>query len=268
MSINNNDDHDHNHHHINNDLPDSDDDCEGQVDTSIDSLNPLVFEGGFNVKEFLRLLFHKVDKVQGKDLSSNDFTQYYINLITSTASNLLNYVLKTTKINGKALTGDITLNKADIGLQYVDNTNDWGKPLSQASINALAGKEPTLTKGNLTEETSSILDISGGLGAVIGDGVTLQVKKASHNQSGYLSAEDWITFNTTSQVVSHREMFITEANQNSITLQYTPSPNKEIIHINGLVAYPGTGFDYTIVDNLITFEYALEEGEEIMAVYS
>jgi hypothetical protein len=201
-------------------------------------------------------------------LSSHDFTQYYIDLIMGVPDRLLNYVLKTTKINGKALTGDINLNKADIGLQYVDNTNDWGKPLSEASINALAGKEPTLTKGDLTEDTSSVLSISGGLGAVIGSGVSIKVRQASASESGYLSSEDWVAFNNVSQTDSHREIFVATADQLSITLQFTPGVNKEIVYINGLTAYPGVGFDYTRVDNLITFEYPLEEGEEIMAVYN
>jgi|GEM_PF-1055539 len=55
--------------------------------------------------------------------------------------------------------------------------------------------EPTLTKGNLTEATSSVLTISGGTGAVIGSGTTIQVKQASSTVSGYLSSTDWSTFN-------------------------------------------------------------------------
>jgi hypothetical protein len=57
------------------------------------------------------------------------------------------------------------------------------------------GFEPTLTKGNLTETTSSILTILGGTGAVIGTGATIQVKQSSGTQSGYLSSTDWTTFN-------------------------------------------------------------------------
>lgn len=58
-----------------------------------------------------------------------------------------------------------------------------------------ATKEPTLTKGNLTETTSSVLTITGGTNAVIGSGTTLQVKQASGSQAGYLSSTDWSTFN-------------------------------------------------------------------------
>lgn len=59
----------------------------------------------------------------------------------------------------------------------------------------LAGKEPTLTKGNITETTSSVLTITGGTGAIIGSGVGIQVAQASGSTPGYLSSADWTTFN-------------------------------------------------------------------------
>jgi len=59
----------------------------------------------------------------------------------------------------------------------------------------LNGKEPTLTKGNLTESTSSVLTITGGTGSVIGSGTSIQVKQSSSTISGFLSSTDWSTFN-------------------------------------------------------------------------
>ena len=58
----------------------------------------------------------------------------------------------------------------------------------QSQLNA---KEPTVTKGNLTEATSSVLTITGGTGAVIGSGTSVQVKKASNSQAGYLDSLDF-----------------------------------------------------------------------------
>jgi hypothetical protein len=63
---------------------------------------------------------------------------------------------------------------------------DW------ATFNA---KQDAITKGNLTESTSSVLTISGGTASVIGSGVSIQVKQAGTSQSGYLSSTDWNTFN-------------------------------------------------------------------------
>lgn len=69
-------------------------------------------------------------------------------------------------------------------------------PSVSATNSALSGKEPTLTKGNLTETTSSVLTITGGTNAVIGSGVTIEVDQADASNDGYLSSSDWITFNT------------------------------------------------------------------------
>lgn len=57
-------------------------------------------------------------------------------------------------------------------------------------------KQNALTLGNLTESTSSVLTITGGTGAIIGSGLTIQVKQASGSQNGFLSSTDWTTFNS------------------------------------------------------------------------
>ena len=54
----------------------------------------------------------------------------------------------------------------------------------------------SLTSGNLTEATSSVLTITGGTGAVLGSGTSIQVKQASSTVSGFLSSTDWSTFNS------------------------------------------------------------------------
>ena len=80
-----------------------------------------------------------------------------------------------------------TINDASTGV-----TDLW----SASKINTdLGNKEPTLTKGNLTEATSSVLTISGGNNAVIGTGTTIQVTQANTTTNGYLSSTDWNTFN-------------------------------------------------------------------------
>jgi len=67
--------------------------------------------------------------------------------------------------------------------------------LSNTDWNTFNGKENALTKGNLTETTSGVLTITGGTGAVIGSGASIQVKQANTSQGGYLSNTDWNTFN-------------------------------------------------------------------------
>jgi hypothetical protein len=54
----------------------------------------------------------------------------------------------------------------------------------------------TVAGGNLTEATSVVLTITGGTGAVLGSGTTIQVKKADGTQAGFISSEDWTTFSS------------------------------------------------------------------------
>ena len=76
------------------------------------------------------LLGYKEDKVSGKGLSSNDYTD-------TDKSKVYISVPNTRKINSKPLTTDITLTKSDIGLGNVDNTSDTDKPISTATRTAL-----------------------------------------------------------------------------------------------------------------------------------
>lgn len=56
-------------------------------------------------------------------------------------SNIVSGLVPNTRtVNGKALSSDITLNKADVGLSNVDNTSDADKPVSTATAAALALK--------------------------------------------------------------------------------------------------------------------------------
>jgi hypothetical protein len=60
---------------------------------------------------------------------------------------------------------------------------------------SISGFEPTLTKGNLTEATSSVLTIGNGTNSVIGSGTTIQVTQATDSNSGYITAAKHKKFN-------------------------------------------------------------------------
>lgn len=49
--------------------------------------------------------------------------------------------------------------------------------------------------GNFVSNKPSIITITGGTGSIIGTGTAIDINKASSTQGGYLSKEDWITFN-------------------------------------------------------------------------
>lgn len=53
---------------------------------------------------------------------------------------LSGYVPKTTTVNGHALSGNVTVTKADVGLGNCDNTSDANKPVSTATQTALNAK--------------------------------------------------------------------------------------------------------------------------------
>lgn len=66
--------------------------------------------------------------------------------------------------------------------------------LSTTDWSTFNGKQNALSIGNLTESTSSVLTITGGTGSVIGSGTTIEIKKATGSQDGYLASSDFTTF--------------------------------------------------------------------------
>lgn len=54
---------------------------------------------------------------------------------------------------------------------------------------------PGMQAGDLTEAKSDVLKIAGGEGAVFGTGTSIEVTKATAAQDGYLTKEDWASFN-------------------------------------------------------------------------
>jgi hypothetical protein len=110
-------------------------------------------------------------------ITSND---QYVGTVTSVATSA-------------PLTGGTITTTGTIGITQSSSVADGY--LSSTDWNTFNAKEPAVTKGNLTEATSSVLTITGGTGAVIGSGTSIQVKQASSTVSGFLSSTDWTTFN-------------------------------------------------------------------------
>jgi hypothetical protein len=88
----------------------------------------------------------KVDKVSGKQLSTNDYTTAEKNKLAGIASGA--QVNTVTSVAGK--TGAVALAKADVGLNNVDNTSDAGKPISTATQSALNNKVDKVTGKGLS----------------------------------------------------------------------------------------------------------------------
>lgn len=84
-------------------------------------------------------------------------------------------------------TGVWLVNRKSKGFYISDNTSWLSAP-------EIEGYIPTAAQGNLTETGSSVLTITGGTSATIGN-CSLQVKQSSTTVDGYLSSTDFNTFN-------------------------------------------------------------------------
>jgi hypothetical protein len=117
----------------------------------------------------------------GSTLNIPDYTEQYAGTVTSVAT--------TAPITGGTITdtGTIGITQSGAAADGYLSSTDW------TTFNS---KEPALTKGNLTEATSAVLTITGGTGAVIGTGTSIQVAQSGVSTSGFLSSADWTTFNS------------------------------------------------------------------------
>lgn len=105
------------------------------------------------------LLDSKVDKVSGKGLSTNDYTDEEKNKLSGIQAGA--QVNEVTSVAGK--TGAVTLVKGDVGLGNVDNTSDANKPISTDTQNALnlkANMSDIVTSKTATGSTITLTDAS------------------------------------------------------------------------------------------------------------
>lgn len=83
---------------------------------------------------------------------SKDGHGHTIANVTDLQSSLDSKVPTTRKVNGKVLSGDITLSASDVGLENVNNTSDANKPVStaqQTAINNALSSAKTYTDGKI-----------------------------------------------------------------------------------------------------------------------
>lgn len=92
---------------------------------------------------------NKVDKVEGKQLSTNDYTTAEKTKLAGIEDNALNQ----TSINNLIGTAINSLSKNSVGLGNVDNTSDKNKPVSTATQTALDNKVDIVTGKSLVLDT-------------------------------------------------------------------------------------------------------------------
>jgi hypothetical protein len=99
---------------------------------------------------------NKVDKEDGKNLSTNDYTNKEKEKLNNIESNAQVNLIEKIQKNGIDIDiinkiVNLTLTKNDVGLDNVDNTSDIDKPLSNAAITELAKKLDKTSKATSTE---------------------------------------------------------------------------------------------------------------------
>ena len=164
-------------------------------------------------------------------------------------------------------TGDVTLTSSDVGLGNVDNTSDANKPISSATQTALDAKQATITAGTTSQyyrgdKTFQTLDKSAvGLGNV--DNTSDASKPISTATQTALDAK----LTTANYVVRETPTGSVNGTNTSFTLAFTPASGTESVFFNGILQEPGSGNDYTISTNSITFLFTPVAGDKIRVSY-
>ena len=141
----------------------------------------------------------KVDKVTGKGLSTNDYTNAEKTKLSGIETGAQKNTI--TGVKGSAettyRTGNVNITATNIGLGNVNNTSDAEKPISTATKTALDGKQAkvtgaatTITDSNLTADRALISNSSGKVAASsvtsteLGylDGVTSNIQTQLNNK--------------------------------------------------------------------------------------
>ena len=138
----------------------------------------------------------KVDKVTGKGLSTNDYTNAEKTKLSGIEAGAQKNTI--TGVQGSAettyRTGNVNITATNIGLGNVNNTSDAEKPISTATKTALDGKQAkvtgaatTITDSNLTADRALISNSSG----------KVAVSSVTSTELGYL---DGVTSNIQTQL--------------------------------------------------------------------
>nr|DAU42341.1 MAG TPA: hypothetical protein [Caudoviricetes sp.] len=102
------------------------------------------------LKEYiLKLQTDKVDKIEGKSLSTADYTNEEKDKLATIENNSQENIIEKIQKNGVDLkiinkVVNLILSKNDIGLNNVDNTSDLNKPLSNAAKEAIKNRKPAI----------------------------------------------------------------------------------------------------------------------------
>ncbi|MBC7845001.1 MAG: hypothetical protein H7Y10_00745 [Flavobacterium sp.] len=196
----------------------------------------------------------KVDKVSGKDLSANDYTDAEKTKLAAIAgTNTGDQDLSTyAPLASPTFTGTVSgITKTMVALANVDNTSDVNKPVSTATQTALNLKAP-LESPTLT-------------------GIPISPTATAGTNTTQIATTEFVTTAISNAVIEVVDEFAATAAQASFTLTQTPSANSKVkMYVNGirisnnayswtsttLTYYPANNGAYALtVNDRIQFDY-------------
>ena len=139
---------------------------------------------------------NKVDKVTGKGLSTNDYTNTEKTKLSGIETGAQKNTITGVKGNAETTyrTGNVNITATNIGLGNVNNTSDAEKPISTATQTALNGKQATIT-GAATTITDNNLTANRAL--ISNSNGKVEVSSVTSTELGYL---DGVTSNIQTQL--------------------------------------------------------------------
>lgn len=138
----------------------------------------------------------KVDKVAGKGLSTNDYTDAEKTKLSGIEAGAQKNTITGVKGNAETTyrTGNVNITATNIGLGNVDNTSDAEKPISTATQTALDGKQATIT-GAATTITDN--NLTANMALISNSSGKVAVSSVTSTELGYL---DGVTSNIQTQL--------------------------------------------------------------------
>lgn len=137
----------------------------------------------------------KVDKVTGKGLSTNDYTDAEKTKLSGIETGAQKNTITGVKGNAETTyrTGNVNITATNIGLGNVNNTSDANKPISNATQAALNGKQSKITvngvlkgdgSGNISAATAAdIPGLSGKQATITGAATTITGSNLTANRA-------------------------------------------------------------------------------------